>query len=442
MKRYRNQFFLAAIAMFAASTGLAQQPLPAAAPAPGAAAPAPPPPMFGVRGPKSPEIAPDGSAIFRLRAPDATTVGVSGSWQVMMSPPLPMTKGDDGIWTLTVTGLKPEMWTYNFVVNGVRMLDPGNVDVMRDGVRFLSVLTIPGPGSATYLVANVPHGTVEQIWYPSPTLNMTARRMYVYTPAGYETGTQRYPVFYLLHGGGGDEDAWDSMGRALEILDNLIAAGKAMPMIVVMPNGNWNQTAAPGITAQAETPFGGPGADRAAAMRAMMANSAKFGDSIVADVIPFVDRTFRTIPDSDHRALAGLSMGGGQSLSAGLAHLDQFSYIATFSGAVVMLPGAMKIVPVPPGSAARGPGAGQELDTSALSADFPRLKSDANQRLRLLYISCGENDGLLKSNQQFMDWLSAQGIPYKKFVLPGYAHEWPFWRLSLSDLLPQLFNQH
>src|SRR6185437_10942741 len=182
-------------------------------------------------------------------------------------------------------------WTYNFVVNGVRMLDPGNVNVMRDGSRFTSVLVIPGEGSALYEVnMAVPHGTVDQIWYPSPALDMAARRMYVYTPPGYEGGTQRYPVLYLLHGVGGDEDAWDNLGRAREIMDNLIAAGKAKPMIVVMTNGNWNQTAAAGVTPQAENPVGPmPGADPAAAM-ARFSNTFKFSDSIVQDVIPFMDK--------------------------------------------------------------------------------------------------------------------------------------------------------
>jgi enterochelin esterase-like enzyme len=434
MKFFRMILGFAALAAVAVPGATLQQP-PAAPPAKPPTQPAPPP-MFGMRGPKSPEIAADGSVIFRLRAPQAVSVGVGGSWQPgFTSPPIAMTKGDDGIWQVTVKDLKPEYWTYNFVLDGVRIPDPGNPYMMRDGVRFLSLLAIPGSGSALYELTAVPHGVVQQVWYPSPTLGMAARRMYVYTPPGYESGTERYPVLYLLHGAGGDEDAWDNLGRARYILDNLIAAGKAKPMIVVMTNGNWNQIAAPGVAPQAEMEF--TGRPDPAAFRAMMANTFKFADSLTQDVVPSVDKTYRTIPDSDHRALAGLSMGGGQTLYEGLGHMDTFSYVASFSGAVIMLPGAMKITP---GAPAFGPGAMQEIDTSALAADFPGLDASTNAKLHLLYISVGEKDGLLKTNQQFMDWLTEKGVAYQKLVLPGYAHEWAFWRISLADLAPRLFQ--
>jgi len=390
--------------------------------------------MLGMTGPKSPEVGTDGAVTFRLKAPDASAVGVSGNWQPgMMAAPLPMTKGDGGVWQLTVNGLKPEIYTYNFVVDGVRTLDPGNVNVMRDGIRFLSAVTIPGAGSDLFMVNNVPHGTVEQVWYPSPSLGMAARRMYLYTPAGYESSHDRYPVFYLLHGGGGDEDAWDNLGRAREILDNLIAAGKAKPMIVVMTNGNYNQTAAPGIVPQVETT---PSAATSSGMGQML----KFSDSIVADVIPFVDKRYRTIPDRDHRAIAGLSMGGAQTYDAGFHHMDQFAYVATFSAGVIMFPGAIK-----PPAGQSGPLSilqlmGSPIDPAAMTAEFPKLDASANQKLRLLYITSGESDPLNHANLQFMDWLTSRGVQYKKMILPGYGHEWPFWRISLADLLPQLFN--
>jgi len=434
MSFVRNVLGCTILAGLAVSAATSQPPATQQPPKP-AAQPAQPP-MFGMRGPRSPEIAPDGSVIFRLRAPDAIKAGVSGSWQPgFTTPPIAMTKGDDGIWQVTVNDLKPEYWTYNFVLDGVRILDPGNPYVMRDGTRFLSLLAIPGSGSALYQLTSVPHGVVQQIWYPSPTLGMPARRMYLYTPPGYENGAGRYPVLYLLHGAGGDEDAWDSLGRARYILDNLIAAGKAKPMIVVMTNGNWNQTAAPGVAPQAEMDF--TAMRDPAARRAMMTNTLKFADSLTQDVVPFVDKTYRTIPDRDHRALAGLSMGGGQTLYEGLGHMDTFSYVASFSGAVIMLPGAMKVTP---GAPAFGPGATQELDTSALETDFPDLNASTNSKLHLLYISCGENDSLLKTNRQFMDWLTAKGINYQKLVLPGYKHEWAFWRISLADYAPRLFQ--
>ena len=428
----------AAVAIVAATAVMAQQ---ATEQTPAHSAQAPPAAaMFGMMGPKSPEVGPDGSVTFRLKAPDASAVGVNGNWQPgLMPPPQAMTKGADGIWELTVNGLKPEMWTYTFVVDGVRMLDPGNVNVMRDGIRFMSMVTIPGPGSALYTVNDVPHGTVRQVWYPSPTLGMTERRMYVYTPPGYEGGKQRYPVLYLLHGGGGDEDAWDTLGRANEILDNLIAAGKARPMIVVMTNGNWDQTAAPGVTPQTESSFAAFLHPNTPAFNKLIDDMLLFSDSLVKDVIPFVDKTYRTIPNRDHRAIAGLSMGGGQTIWAAFHHLDTFSYVASFSGGLILFPDAMKIVPVAPGTPMI-PGVGQELNVAALPADFPGLNASANQKLHLLYFSVGQDDGLLASNQQFMDWLTSEGVQYQKMILPGYHHEWPFWRISLADVAPKLFQ--
>ena len=181
MKICQTLFLCAAIAIVAAIPTMAQQP---AQQAPSRPATPPAAAMFGMMGPKSPEIGADGAVTFRLRAPQASLVGVSGNWQPgFMSPPLPMTKGDDGVWQLTVSNLKPEVWTYNFVVDGVRILDPGNVNVMRDGTRFINSLTIPGTGSELFAVNDVPHGTVQQIWYPSPSLGVGHRRMYVYTPA-------------------------------------------------------------------------------------------------------------------------------------------------------------------------------------------------------------------------------------------------------------------
>jgi enterochelin esterase-like enzyme len=207
----------------------------------------------------------------------------------------------------------------------------------------------------------------------------------------------------------------------------------------VMTNGNWDQTAAPGVTQQAESSFAAFSIPNSAAFNKLIDDMLSFSDSLVKDVIPFVDRTYRTIPDRDHRAIAGLSMGGGQTIWAGFHHLDQFSYIASFSGGLFLFPGAVKIVPTSPG-APMIPGMGMGLDTAALPTDFPNLNASVNQKLHLLYFSCGQNDGLLATNQQFMDWLTSQGIHYDKMILPDYAHEWPFWRISLADLAPKLFN--
>ena len=193
----------------------------------------------------SPEIHPDKTVTFRLSAPKAEEVTLNGSWDGATN--LPMTKGADGVWTATVGPLGDQLWGYWFMVDGVKALDPGNGETQRDGVRYDNLLMIDGPADDLWDFKDVPHGTVQEVWYASPTLKEERRRMYIYTPPGYETSKIKYPVLYLLHGGGGDEDAWTTMGRAPIIMDNLIAQGKAKPMIVVMPNGNATQTVSQGF---------------------------------------------------------------------------------------------------------------------------------------------------------------------------------------------------
>jgi hypothetical protein len=217
----------------------AQQPPAAPAPAPGQA----PRGMGAPQGPPSPEVLSDNRVTFRLPAPKAAEVLLNGDWPGGTRQA--MTKDESGTWSITVGPLTPEFWGYSYSVDGVTVLDPRNGNTKRDGTRIANILLIPGPASDLYGVKDVAHGTVSMVWYESPTVKLT-RRMYVYTPPGYETGTAKYPVFYLLHGGGGDEDAWFTLGRTSQILDNLIASGKAKPMIVVMTNGNANQKMAPG----------------------------------------------------------------------------------------------------------------------------------------------------------------------------------------------------
>ena len=192
----------------------------------------------------SPEVKPDNTVTFRLRAPNATEVILSGDWPDGRN--VKMVKDNDGVWSATVGPLTPELWGYTFSVNGVSTLDPGNANIRRDGTRYANIFFIDGPFSQNYQIRDIPHGNVNMVWYNSPTLKLK-RRMYVYTPAGYEGGKQRYPVLYLLHGAGGDEDAWFNMGRASLIMDGLIDDKKAKPMIVVMTNGNGNQQMAPGF---------------------------------------------------------------------------------------------------------------------------------------------------------------------------------------------------
>ena len=242
---------------------------------------------------KSAEILPDNSVIFRLLSKDAGTVAVSGDWMAGFGTSVPMVKNDTNLWSLTVGPLKPELYSYTLLIDGVRVLDSNNPLVKRDGSRNESMFLVPGPASDLYSVKNVPHGTLSKIWYESPVLKLT-RRMYVYTPAGYEDNQVKYPVFYLLHGGGGDEDAWTTLGRTCQIMDNLISQGKAKPMIVVMPNGNPGQSAA-FTDAPVNTSVSAP----------YDMGIGLFEESMVKDIVPYIESHYRVLADRDNRALAG-----------------------------------------------------------------------------------------------------------------------------------------
>ncbi len=379
----------------------------------------------------SPEVLPDGRVTFRLLAPEANSVSVTGDWPGgIHSTTTPMVKDDRGVWSATVGPLTPEFWIYTFSVNGVTTLDPRNINTRRNTNRIENTLLIPGPESADYVVNAVPHGTVSLQWYGSPTVNAT-RRAYVYTPPGYETVTERYPVLYLLHGGSGDEDAWSSCGRASQILDNLIAQGKVTPMIVVMPNGNTTRIAAP---------------DLVPAPPALPANQdpgrfRRFPESLVNDLIPFIDRTYRTRPDRENRAIAGLSVGGAQTMYAAFNNLDLFAWVAAFSGGYPVMPGAAIDVPPPPNAASlKGPDLTRSLDPVRFAALLPQLDASANTRLRLLYISIGTADTLQESHKVVKQALKDKGVTFTLMEFPGYIHEWPVWRVSLKDLLPRLFQ--
>ncbi len=349
-----------------------------------------------------------------------------------------MTKDARGVWSVTVGPLQPELWDYTFRVNGIRTLDPANSRVKRNATPFDNSVLIPGAESSLYEVNNVPHGTLSAVWYPSPTLKLT-RRMRVYTPPGYESGRSRYPVLYLFHGAGGDEEEWTLMGRAAQILDNLIAAGKAKPMIVVMPNGHASQTATRDVIPPA--PTAGPSRGGAPGQPGGDATYGLFPDSIINDVIPFVDKTYRVAQGRENRAVAGVSMGGAQSVYTGLRNLDRFAWVAGFGGAYVLWPGAMVQAQVAPGAAAgRGPGVGQRLNIRAVDEIFSKLDAKANSQLRLFYMSCGTEDGLVTAGRQLKEWLKSKGIQFVDVETPGYAHVWSYWRKSLADLVRRLFQ--
>ena len=403
--------------------------------------------------PRSPEIAADGKVTFRLSAPKATEVllhNTSGGWLVWPEGDnLTMKKDDQGLWSITIGPLKPEFYTYTFVVDGVQALDPSNSLSSRDGAAYSSALRMTGGRTENYQIADVPHGGLTQVWYPSPTLKLT-RRMYVYTPPGYDpAGTTRYPVFYLLHGGGGDEDAWTTLGRAPQILDNLIASGKTKPMIVVMTNGNANQRAsqdvmAPSAGAGMTGPGGpggqgGPGATQDVA--AAQAQWARFQNSLVNDVIPYVDKNYRTKTDRENRAIAGLSMGGGQTFYIAFNHIDLFTYVGVFSAGWPTIPGTAVTIPAPANAEQlRGPDITRSVDPAKFFALMPQLNSTANSKLHLLFVHIGLEDGLISSHNLIKDEFKKRGINGVFIETHGYGHEWPFWRVALEEYAPRLFQ--
>ena len=272
----------------------------------------------------SPEILPDNKVTFRVYAKDASKISVSGEWQTGFGGTENLVRNDTGLFSLTVGPLKPELYGYTFTVDGVRAIDQSNVQVRRDGSNYQSFFIIPGTESDLYFNKNdVAHGTVTKVWYKSEVLGFQ-RRVYVYTPAGYEGGTQKYPVFYLLHGAGGDEDAWTNMGRAAQIMDNLIAQGKSKPMIVVMTNGNANQAGAQNEV----SPIPSTGEQ---GMASYQRYAGKFEEHLVKDVVPFIEKNFRALTGKDNRAIAGLSMGGMHTQTITNNNPGMFSYIGVYS---------------------------------------------------------------------------------------------------------------
>lgn len=376
----------------------------------------------------------DGTVTFRLLAPTASSVSLDADYPI--SPggygnnkkQIPLTKDDQGVWSLTVGPLQPEFYAYSFVVDGVRMPDPQNVHLTRDGLRYMNWAVVPGPGSANYEVGDVPHGQVAQVWYPSPTLQLT-RRMLVYTPPGYETGSKRYPVLYLIHGGGGDEEAWTDMGRAPEIFDHLLAQGKMVPMIVVMGNGNEWESLSPNDK-QVPNPPGTPSG-----------KILKYPDSLVHDMVPFVDGHYRTEADREHRAIAGLSRGGAQALYAAMNHLNDFAWLGVFSGGLPLLPDMLVNIPRPADAdTRRGPDIAHSIDPEKFKALLPALGPSVNTQLHLLYLTIGTDDGLVESWQDARKVFNEKGVKYTWVELPGYGHEWRFWRLALQDFTSRLFQ--
>ena len=346
----------------------------------------------------SPEIQND-SVTFRLKADYATVVKLSGSW--MPNPwggTIDMTRGENNVWEVTIPLPEPEIYTYNFVADGVSVNDPQNVMVQRDGSRYLSMLLVEGERTENYKPANQ-RGTVSHPWYDSKILGIN-RRLTVYTPYGYEANPKtKYPVLYLLHGAGGDEEAWTSMGRTAQILDNLIQKGLAKPMIVVMPNGNPNQ--------QAAQTFGLPTTEYD---WRDPANRNLYVQSLVEEIVPFIEKNYRTVAKKSHRAIAGLSMGGGHTIAATGMYPNVFDYICPLSM------GAHK--------------------SDELSAQLQGIKKAG---YKLYWLACGNTDFLFDQANELDQALTENGLEHTYYVSEG-GHVWANWRLYLNTFAPLLFK--
>ncbi|MCH5237363.1 MAG: esterase [Muribaculaceae bacterium] len=370
----------------------------------------------------SPEINPDNTVTFRLFAPNAKKVQVTGDFLPMQKKQVPglgeveepgvadLTKDDNGVWSFTTPSpLSPELYGYSFLVDGLKMMDPSNVYMIRDVATVTNVFLIDGEGSRAhyYKVNDVPHGSVSRVWYDSPGLGKK-RRMTIYTPPGYEDSKDSYPVFYLLHGAGGDEEAWIALGRTAQILDNLIAEGKAEPMIVVMTNGNAVQSAAPGESAEGFT---------VPKMDVSRMNRGEFEASF-PDVVNYVDTHYRTKADKHHRAIAGLSMGGFHSLHISKQYPDLFDYIGLFSAAIF-----------PP----------QGAQSSVYEDMTGKLRNQFEMKPELYWIAIGDKDFLYEDNVKFRKLLDKNGFPYVYYESPD-GHIWKNWRIYLTEFVPMLFK--
>lgn len=358
----------------------------------------------------SPEINADNSVTFRFQAPDAKEVKISGDWmpaQGWTPGSEKMTKDEKGLWSCTTAVLPSDLYGYSFTVDGLKCTDPNNVYMIRDVASVTNVFIIGGGKADLYKVNNVPHGSVTRRWYNSPDLDMT-RRITVYTPAGYEKGTESYPVLYLLHGMGGDEEAWIALGKTSQILDNLIAQGKAKPMIVVMPNGNVVQEAAPG---ESSLGFNKP------TMQLPNTMDGKYEETF-QDVIKFVEGNYRVIAKKSGRAIAGLSMGGYHSLHISRYYPDTFDYIGLFSAAITP----------------------DEKVSSKVYDNFDAtLKQQMTNGYKLYWIGIGKTDFLYKYNEEYRKKLDAMKMPYEYRESEG-GHTWTNWRVYLSEFIPKLFK--
>ena len=364
------------------------------------APPPPPPAMQPAMRVISPEVSPDHRIVFRILAPQAKTVGLRASdIQGLPREGPAFSKDDDGVWSATVGPIDPGAYRYTFMVDGVPTMDPRNPAVSESNTNDWSLVYVPG---ADFMdTANVPHGAVASVTYYSTALSRF-RRMHVYTPPGYEMGGGKFPIFYLLHGAFDSDDSWSSVGRAGFILDNLIAAGKAKPMVVVMPHGHTGPFS-----------FGMP-------------LSGGFEPEFVADIMPQMEKRYRVYTDRQHRAMAGLSMGGAHTLNIGIPHLDKFAYLGVFSSGIFGITGG------PGGNPPQGP-AFEESNKAIL--DDAKLKDG----LKLFWFATGKDDFLVATSRATVEMFKKHQFEVT-FKESGGAHTWDNWREYLREFAPQLFQ--
>jgi len=374
--------------------------------------------LFGGQQIISPEVKADHTVIFRILAPAADSVQIAGDflppaklktqWGLIDIPgTAKMTKDDKGIWTFTSQPLASDLYSYTVIVDGFKTTDPNNVYIIRDVANVFNVFIVGDGKGDLYQVSKVPHGTVARRWYDSPGNGMP-RRMTVYTPAGYETSKEKYPVLYLLHGMGGDEEAWIALGRTSQILDNLIAQGKAKPMIVVMTNGNVAQEAAPG---ESSLGYVKPN------MQMDHTMDGKFEETF-PDVIKFIESNYRVKAEKSGRAIAGLSMGGYHSLHISRFYANTFDYVGLFSAAIMS----------------------NDKATSDVYKNFDStLEAQMKNGYKLYWIGIGKADFLYKANEEYRAKLDKMGMKYTYVETEG-GHTWTNWRVYLSEFAPLLFK--
>lgn len=374
--------------------------------------------IWGVMPFVTPEVNPDKTVTFRFSAPKAVRVQVTGDFLPTQKITTPygefdapgvadLVEGEKGVWQYTTpTPLAPELYSYSIIVDGLKVNDPANVYQLRDVVSITNIFIVPGDRADLYMVNKVPHGTVSKVWYHSDVLNLD-RRLTVYTPAGYETSKRRYPVLYLLHGMGGDENAWTELGRASQIFDNLIAQGKMEPAIVVMTNGNSSQEAAPGETS-----------NNLVQPTTQLPN--KWGDfeTHFPEVVKYIDKVYRTKAQKSSRAIAGLSMGGYHSFHISKQYPDMFDYVGLFSAAV----------------------ATRDNSDSPIYQDLEKkLEIQFKKKPKLYWIGIGNTDFLFEENVKLRQLLDANNYPYTYYESPE-GHIWKNWRIYLTEFAPLLFK--